>query len=297
MPKLIQLKQNTPEWLSWRKWKIGASMASAIMGISPWQTPMQAWESIVLDTTLEKNFAMERGSRLEKIALELHNKSHSLCGDFKPECFEHSTIPWMIASMDGAIVYAPGMLFGECSVLAAIEIKSPGKEAHSMALNGIVPPYYYPQLQHQMVVCDLQKMDYISFDGEENVVVTVLRDDEYITKQLMPKLASFYQSLIDFKPPEPCDKDVVEITNLEALKMAREYSEVTHNIEELQKTQEILKEQLCGMATHGRCKIGDLKVTKVMRRGNIDYPKYLKDNNIRIPDSYRKENSVAWRIS
>jgi len=297
MPKLIPLLQGSKEWLAWRKWKIGASMSSAVMGISPWQTPTQLWESIVLDTSLEKNFAMERGSRLEKDSLRLHNKSHEFCGDFLPACFEHSTIPWMIASMDGAIVYAPGVMNGQCSVIAAIEIKAPGKEAHSMALNGIIPPYYYPQVQHQMVVCDLQKMDYISFDGVENVVVTVLRDDEYITKQLMPKLATFYQSLIDFKPPEPGDKDLIEITNLDALKMAREYSEITHNIEELQKVQERLKEQICGYATHGRCKIGDLRVTKVMRRGNLDYQKFLKDKDLKVPDSYRKENSVSWRIA
>ena len=196
---------------------------------------------------------MERGSRLEEVSRHKYNSTHLFSVNHTPVCLAHDSIPWMIASMDGAIVFTNfGATSGKCEVKSAIEIKCPGKEAHSLALQGIVPEYYLPQLYHQMVVCNLQEITYISFDGEKNVEILVKRDDEYITKKLMPALASFYQSLVDFKPPEPSDKDLIEITNLDALKMAREYSEITHNIEELQKVQERLKEELCGYATHGR---------------------------------------------
>lgn len=301
MPKLIDLKQGSAEWHAWRRWKIGASMAPAIMGVSPFMTKLQCWESIVFAEQKEPNYAMERGTRLEAESRDIVNKFtyHPIGGlKFQPACIEHDSIPWMIASMDGAIVETL-LCFsnGGCKVLKALEIKCPGKEAHMMALQGECPYYYYPQVQHQMVVCDLKEILYVSYDGEENVHVRVKRDDEYITNQLMPTLAAFYQSVIDFTPPEASGMDCVTIVDSVALNIAREYAEVTMNIEQLQKIQENLKEELCGYASHGRCNIGNLRVNKIARRGNLDYQRFLKDKELKIPDSYRKENSISWRIT
>lgn len=296
MPKLINLIQGSKEWLAWRKWKIGASMAPAIMGVSPWQTSLQLWESIVLDQSIEKNYAMNRGNSLEFVARDLLNDECPNGLKFSPVCLEHDTIPWMISSMDGAMIVNRGVFTGHCDVLQACEIKCPGKEAHSMALRGEIPSYYFPQVQHQMVVCNLKEILYVSFDGTRNTVLTVTRDDEYITKKLMPALAAFYQSLIDFKPPEPSDKDLIEITNLDALNMAREYSEMAMQIKRLEEKLEPLKEQLCGYATHGRCKIGDLKVTKTFRKGAIDYSRIPELKNVKL-DQYRKDPVIAWRIT
>ncbi len=292
MAKIVSKIQGSPEWHQWRSFKIGASESAAILGISPYKTALQLFEDKILGQTDNPNYAMERGSRLEETARKWLNNLRPNHPPFTPICVEHDTIPWMIASLDGAVLN----WIGGSEIKEACEIKLNGKEAHSMALNGEIVEWHRSQLQHQMVVANLQKITYVSFDGEEGVILEVNRDEEFITKKLMPALASFYQSLIDFKPPEASDKDVIEITNLDALKMAREYSEITHNIEELKKVQERLKEELCGMATHGRCKIGDLRVTKTMRKGAIDYSSIPELKSVSL-DKYRKEPIISWRLT
>ena len=297
MPKLIDLVQGSPEWLKWREWKIGASDAAVIMGISPFKTALQLWEEKVMEVESKTTYAMDRGTRLEKTSRDLLNQTLNNGLKYSPACIEHDDIPWMIASLDGAMINTMfGASSGKCDVLKACEIKCPGKEAHSMALEGKVPPYYMPQLQHQMVVGELREILYVSFDGERNVGIFVDRDDDYITKKLMPALASFYQSLVDFKPPEPTDKDVIEIVDSRACIMAEQYKEISLTIEQLKEQQESLKEELCAYATHGRCKIGDLRVTKVMRKGAIDYQSIPELKSVSI-EKYRKEPVISWRIS
>jgi predicted phage-related endonuclease len=48
------MQQQTPEWLEFRKNKIGASDAPIIMETSPWKTPYQLWlEKLSLDAKLK----------------------------------------------------------------------------------------------------------------------------------------------------------------------------------------------------------------------------------------------------
>ncbi|MES2409044.1 MAG: YqaJ viral recombinase family protein [Patescibacteria group bacterium] len=297
MPKIVDLKQGSPEWKEWRKWKIGASMAAAIMGVSPWQTPLQLWESIVMDDDSAPNFAMQRGTRLEEQARDLLNKEklQEWAVKYRPECFEHKDIPWMIASMDG-VISTHVFKAGHAMVHAAVEIKCPGREAHQMALNGIVPPYYMPQLQHQMVVCDLTKILYYSFDGENGIGIEVYRDDEYITKKLLPAEAAFYQSLIDFKPPEACDQDLIVIDDPKAIEHAKLYVKAMETVKNNQKVADECKELLIRYAQDRKCKIGNLVVQKIIRKGSIDYSKVAELKDVKL-DKYRKEPVISWRVS
>ena len=48
----IELTQNTPEWLEFRRKKIGASDAPIILEVSTWKTPYQLW--LVKEVDLEK---------------------------------------------------------------------------------------------------------------------------------------------------------------------------------------------------------------------------------------------------
>lgn len=292
MPKIIDLEQGTPEWKEWRRWKIGASMAPVIMGVSPFQTKMQLWESIVFGEDKEANFAMKRGTRMEEKARQWINNRKMIGSPYQPKCLQHDAIPWMIASMDGmALTWLSGVEIKEIC-----EIKCPGAEAHLMALSGKVPDYYMPQLQHQMVVADLEEILYVSFDGEEGIEIVVPRDDEYITKQLMPQEAAFYQSLLDFAPPEMSDKDVEQIDDPEAIAVAFEYKRCLDKLAFLEKDAKNLKEKLISYAKHSRVSIGDLKLTKVIRKGSIQYDKIQELSRVDL-EKYRKEPVVSWRIT
>ena len=61
-------KQNTPEWLEFRKNKIGASDIPIIMGLSPYSTPLQLWKrKLGFLEEMQMNDCMRFGNENESI--------------------------------------------------------------------------------------------------------------------------------------------------------------------------------------------------------------------------------------
>jgi putative phage-type endonuclease len=283
--KLIDLKQGTPEWHEFRKDKIGASDAAAIMGLSPFETPLQCWERITFDKKKPKTVAMERGSNLEAKARKWVNTKLKV--NFQPAVIQSIEYPERIASLDG---------FEEVNgVIFLLEIKCPGQQDHQDAVNGRVPPHYVPQLQHIMDVAGVDEMLYCSFDGEEGRVVLCYKDEDFCRKLFCEEMA-FIARLNDFKPPEPIDRDWVEINDLEAQGKAHRYQEISSLIEELEIERDGLRKGFIKSVQHPRSKVGSLKIQKVVRKGTVDYDKIevLRDLDL---EPYRKAPIETWRIT
>ena len=155
--------QNTPEWEEMRKNKIGGSDAPVIMEVSPYKTPYELWEEkLDLRPSATPTYNMARGHILEDPArLEAEKMAGFL---FFPQVKFHPTIPWMMASCDGI----------DPEEKHLVEIKSPGKEDHEIALSGQIPDKYFPQLQHQLEVCQLEMGYYFSFYEMKGVLVNYL---------------------------------------------------------------------------------------------------------------------------
>jgi hypothetical protein len=112
-----------------------------------------------------------------------------MCIEVKPAVFKiDGTI--FAASMDGI----------SDNRKTAVEIKCPGEKSHSIALEGKVPDNYYPQLQHQMMVCDLSSIYYMSWTEYSHIILTVNRDDAFIEKMKAMEL-EFWQYVVNFEKP------------------------------------------------------------------------------------------------
>jgi putative phage-type endonuclease len=281
------LIQGSAEWHEWRKGKIGASSVAPIMGLSPYTTKLQCWETFKFGLVKEKTAAMQRGNDLEESARIALNAYLDPNVNFEPVCVESCMYPWLIASLDGVTFDKDG------NVHLACEIKCPGKRDHEIALNGFVPQHYYPQLQHIMCILGLPMMIYWSFDGVKGTPVWIERDDEFIGRMLKEEVA-FMESLRDFMPPEPCDKDWVEDTNSARVFAAKRYRELLNRQDEIEEEKMTLKSVLTSVP-HPRAMIGGLKVQKVRRKGNVDYGMIEALKTIDL-EEYRKPASESWRI-
>lgn len=186
--QLINLKSGSKEWKEFRRSHIGASDACCIMGTNPWKSITKLYEEKLFPCEEEDNFYMARGRDLEPVALEYFEEMTGLT--LFPIVAKHDSIPYMIASLDGLTI----------DKRKAVEIKCPGKVDHGKALSGFVPEKYIPQLQHQMEVCNLDKIYYFSFDGEHGVLLEVCRDQSYIDI-LLEREKEFWHCLKTFKPP------------------------------------------------------------------------------------------------
>jgi len=164
--------QGSEEWKLWRRSHIGGSDAPTIMGVSPYKTMKQLWGEKVLGFEQSDNPYMQRGRELEPEARKMYEFFTDRC--VPPYVMEHPHYKFLSASFDGMSA------FGNF----AVEIKIAGKKDHQLALKGKIPDKYYPQLQHQMFVANLDNMDYFSWNGDTHAIINVKRDEEYIIKML-----------------------------------------------------------------------------------------------------------------
>jgi putative phage-type endonuclease len=278
------LIQGTNEWLNMRRNHIGASDAPVIMGVSPWKSAYSLWEEKVgFRENSPSTYAMQRGLDLEEKARKCFESKTNLI--VFPRVMFHSDYNWMMASMDGLDIEEEN----------AVEIKCPGKEDHLVAVNGMIPDKYYPQLQHQMEVCNLEKMFYFSFDGSDGVIVECVRDDKYI-KKLLKEERDFYDHMVDFVPPKMSEKDFDVRTDDIWRSSVEEWIRASQELNKWEKTEKELKQHLIEMANGKNTKGAGITVSKILRKGNIDYSKIKEMNGIDL-DMYRRDPVEYWKIS
>jgi putative phage-type endonuclease len=205
MKRANNLRQNTKDWYAWRNKGLGASNAPAVMGASPWTTRFQLWAEMTgllprPDFHPRAVSAMERGKLLEPTVRQWYTFKTGLTLESDVNC-EHETHEFLRASLDG--------WRDEDQIVR--EIKCPGKVDHATAVKGRVPTKYIPQVQAQLMVTGSQKAEYISFDGEDGVILPVLRDDVYIAR-LEAASVAFWRLVQTKTPPEATPGDLVSLS-------------------------------------------------------------------------------------
>jgi putative phage-type endonuclease len=145
--KVINLEQNTPEWLAWRAGGIGASEASAIIGKNPYQTAYELFRvkaGFDEPDDLSNNPNVIRGNREEEGNRSRIEDKYGMV--LLPLCGEHSEYPWMRVSLDG-ISSIDGTV---------VELKAPCESVYlDIAKNqwkSQAVVMYAIQVQHQLAV-------------------------------------------------------------------------------------------------------------------------------------------------
>ncbi len=180
--KVIELEQGTQQWLNWRHSGIGASDASTIMGENRFKSPDKLLHEKKNKIDTIPNEKMRKGTALEPEARSLYQEITKKA--VQPVCIQSNSYSWLIASLDGI----------SNDYKSLVEIKC-GESAYRQAAREIVPYYYFGQLQHQLMVTDLDSLDYWCYwPEEEGILIEVKRDNSYITR-LFKQEEKFYQSM------------------------------------------------------------------------------------------------------
>lgn len=214
---------NKNDWLIWRSKGIGSSDAPIVMGVSPYMTPYQLWEiKCRLRPSPPGNWATDRGNEMEPRARARYELKYGV--DMPPKLIEHADFPWMRASLDGR----------NAELRRVLEIKCPGKAEHEAAKSGIVPPKYWPQVQHQLMVSGDHDVHFASYyetlddNGEviatDLAVVEVLPDAEY-QLGMFKTLLEFWQLVQTRTPPPMVPKDTCKVRDEKVLGPAAAYAE------------------------------------------------------------------------
>lgn len=287
----VDLIPNSKEWLEYRRTRIGASDTPIIMGVSPFKTPYQLWESKLYGNTEQLNSAMRRGMERESIGVEAAQKKLGVF--FEPKIVQHPDIEWRFCSLDGID------MMGE----VAIEIKWCNKKVHDMAKRGVVIDYYFPQIQSQLACTGLDKMWFVSCYEENGVnefeFVEVKRDDLFIEK-MIEKEKEFYEKYLSIAEPPPLsDKDYDRLEGDQSFafnEMITEYFELLEKEKMLDQRKKEILEKIKIQANGKNAATDAFKATKFRVKGRVDYQSIPELNNVNL-DRYRKESTESWRIS
>jgi putative phage-type endonuclease len=155
----VDLDQQSDKWHNWRQGGLGSSDASAILGLSPWQSRAALMEHKVAHfgcgrvrrSEKAKSPRMLRGIREEP---QVRQQYIDLTGRLiVPACGIHDTYNWMRSSFDGITALND----------LVVEIKCPNNHCHDQALAGSVPSLYYPQIAHHLAVSGAKVVHYVSW--------------------------------------------------------------------------------------------------------------------------------------
>ena len=170
--ELPNLEQGSDEWRRWRKGVIGASEAPTIMSENRWQSAQFLLEEkLGLKPEFTGNAATREGHRLEEDARrELIKKFRIELG---PTVIQDGEVPYFAASLD-AIDKKHTQVF---------EIKCGAKAYEIVASKREVPSYYFGQLQHILMITQLDKIVYAAYRPYSQLITLEIgRNDSYISK-------------------------------------------------------------------------------------------------------------------
>lgn len=143
----IDLEQNTPGWLEFRKTKVTASEISILMGTNPWSTVEDLIGIKCGMKVIPDNAAMKEGRDREQEVRAI------VCRDletiFSPAVYLSDENPLFMASLDGI---SP-------DEQEIIEIKVVGNRSWNNIVSNGIPIYYYQQMLWQMM-CSGAKVGY-----------------------------------------------------------------------------------------------------------------------------------------
>jgi putative phage-type endonuclease len=255
------LVQGTQQWIEWRKKGVGASEMAAILGLCPYSTKYQVWlEKTGRSTGFVGNYATQRGNELEARARARYELI--TMEDAPPALAVHPKYDICRVSLDGKS--ADNRLI--------LEIKCLGKEYHSMAQSGIVPPHYVPQVQYQLAVTGADKCHFFSYGADEtHALIEVLPDIEY-QGMLIAHALEFWELVKSDTPPPLTERDIKVVENDPPLEMIA--LKIMAGKDSISKAEmDALKAEFIKLGSHPKVKCGLVQVSTVNRNGKFSYHK------------------------
>jgi len=264
----MDIKIGSPEWLELRTKCISATDASIINGTNTFggNSPYKLWQrKMGLIDSEPMNEKMREGVLLEAEALKSYNTAFDT--NFKPKVIFHKSKEYLMATLDGH----------DSDEDYSIEIKC-GKKAYEQAQEKFIPPYYFDQMQHQMMCSPDTFCKYVCYRKDmELIVIMVLRDQEHIDRLLKAEL-EFYECLKTMTPPICGESDFIVIDDVEANEIAERYKAAVYELKGAKALFESVKKELLDATDDGNAIFSKakLKLQRVNRTGTIDWKAVCK---------------------
>lgn len=283
-PTIVRLTQGSAEWLAYRLDKRNASESAAVLGLSPWTTLYQLWQSKTGRLLQPVTMAMQRGTDLEPAARAVYEEQIGFV--MQPLVLESG--PYS-ASLDGQTLEGDLILEIKCP------LRGMRSDLWQDVAAGQVPEHYMAQVQHQMMVSGATTAHLWVFDGERGLLHTIGRDEG-----LMARICDawdVFQSFLESDTPPPLtEADTVIRTDSAWCKAAGEYAAVKREAEALALRLESARQAVIALAQHPREQGAGVTVTRYWKQGNVDYKRVPALQGLDL-DLYRGKTREEVRVT
>lgn len=187
-------------WLQERRTGIGGSDVAAMLGLSPWKTPLALYLEKRGEAAGEQpdNEAMAWGRRLEPVVRQAYADATGHEVRVLSDMVRHPTREFMLANLDGFVIPASGApkrVFEAKTARTAQGWGEPGSDE--------IPQQYLLQVQHYLAVTGFAVADVAVLIGGSDFRVYEVPEDVELHSMLFDAEAEFWDRVKRGDPPEP----------------------------------------------------------------------------------------------
>lgn len=195
--KIFDSKNATrEEWLKVRKLGLGGSDMAAVLGLSPWRSPIDVWLDKTSDTVEEKESEpMYWGNVLEEVVAQEFAKRSGYKVRNNNFTLQSEEYPYLLANIDREIVGLDAGL--ECKTANAFKANEWDGDN--------VPDAYYIQCQHYMAVTGKSSWWIACLVGGNTFYYKEIKRNEEVIAAIVDTGAAFWELVKNKTMPAPDD--------------------------------------------------------------------------------------------
>lgn len=195
--KIFDSKNATrEEWLKVRKLGLGGSDMAAVLGLSPWRSPIDIWLDKTSDTVEEKESEpMYWGNVLEEVVAQEFAKRSGYKVRNNNFTLQSEEYPYLLANIDREIVGLDAGL--ECKTANAFKANEWDGDN--------VPDAYYIQCQHYMAVTGKSSWWIACLVGGNTFYYKEIKRNEEVIAAIVDTGAAFWELVKNKTMPAPDD--------------------------------------------------------------------------------------------
>ena len=213
LKSIPQHEQRSEAWFKQREGKLTSSDAGTVLGLNPYQRPHEVlFKKCGHDPKpFVGNVATLHGQKYEDEAIDKYCKltgqeNHDFGLIAHEDVHNCSDYYWLAGSPDGV-----SMSKEENGRPILLEVKCPYKRPIKF---GYIPAYYYPQVQLNMFICNLEDADFIEYKPPDIMNIVRVKIDHVWLNENLPILEKFWKDVEyyrendiklhpKYKPPRP----------------------------------------------------------------------------------------------
>ena len=213
LKSIPQHEQRSEAWFKQREGKLTSSDAGTVLGLNPYQRPHEVlFKKCGHDPKpFVGNVATLHGQKYEDEAIDKYCKltgqeNHDFGLIAHEDVHNCSDYYWLAGSPDGV-----SMSKEENGRPILLEVKCPYKRPIKF---GYIPEYYYPQVQLNMFICNLEDADFIEYKPPDIMNIVRVKIDYNWLNESLPILEEFWKEVEcyrkndiklhpKYKPPRP----------------------------------------------------------------------------------------------